>query len=214
MNRIVKILVAAVGAVLLVFIAIAIAVTFVFEPNDYRPLVVDSVRSATGRDFALDGDLELKLFPCCGVSVGAASLGNPPGFPETPFASIESASVSVKIWPLLTRREVQIGRVTLHGVDVQLAELADGRANWAFETAETTNEPQEEGEDSFGSLSIEGLEISNGNVAYSDADGAHYSARNILIDAGAIGGDAPVPNRTSPFGQPERRCQPARPAPT
>jgi AsmA protein len=193
MNLFARILLAALAGVVLIFIAIAVAVTFVFEPNDYRPLVVESVRSATGRDFALDGDLELELFPCCSVSVGSASLGNPPDFPQTSFASIESGSVSLKIWPLLTRREVQIGQVTLHGVNVQLTELAGGRANWEFETGETESQSADEHDAPLGSLTIDGLRISNGNVAYRGADGALYSATDILIDAGAMGGATPVP---------------------
>jgi len=192
MRTLPKILLGAVGAVVVVFAAIAIAVAFVFEPNDYRPFLVDSVEKATGRDFALDGDLGLKLFPCCGVSIGSAKLGNPPGFPDEAFASIESASVSVKIWPLLTRREVMIGTVSLDGVDARLTELADGRTNWAFESDEAPAEPEVESESPIASLTIEGLEIRNGKVSYS-APGGRYSASDIRVDAGAIGGDSPVP---------------------
>jgi len=195
MNTLTKILLAAVAAVLLIFVAIAVAVAFVFEPNDYRPFLVDSVSKATGRDFALDGDLELKLFPCCGVRIGSASLGNPPGFPEESFASIDAASVSVKIWPLLTRREVEIGTVTLDGMDVNLVELPDGEANWVFETGESTPPPGEtEAESaSIASLTVEGLTIRDGKVSYRGADGSHYTAQDIQVEAGAIGGDEAVP---------------------
>lgn len=193
MNTLTKILLAAVAAVLLVFIVIAVAVAFVFEPNDYRPFVVDSVRKATGRDFALDGDLELALFPCCGVRVGSASLGNPPGFPETSFASIDAASVSVKIWPLLTRREVQIGTVTLDGVAVNLLELPDGRTNWAFETGDTAPSTEPDAGPAIASLTIEGLNVREGNVNYRGGDGSRYSARGIQIESGAIDADSPVP---------------------
>ncbi|MGE0622024.1 MAG: AsmA family protein [Pseudomonadales bacterium] len=193
MNTLTKILLAAVAAVLLVFVAIAVAVAFVFEPNDYRPFVVDSVQKATGRDFALDGDLELALFPCCGVKVGSARLGNPAGFPEGAFASIGSAAVSVKIWPLLTRREVQIGTVTLEGVDVELLELPDGRTNWTFASEEPAAAAEAETGPTIASLSIEGLNVRDGNVSYRAADGSHYSARDINLESGAIDGDAPVP---------------------
>ena len=193
MSTPIKILLAALAAIALIFIAIALAVAFVFEPNDYRPLVVDSVRDATGRDFELDGDLSLKLFPCCGVSVGSARLGNPPGFPDESFAAIESASVSVKIWPLLTRREVQIGTVALDGAAVNLIELADGRTNWTFDSGEPAEQPGEDTGAAISSLTIEGLELSDGAVTYTGADGKRYAAREILLDTGAIGGDAPVP---------------------
>ena len=51
----------------------------------------------------------------------------PADFPPEPFARLESAAVSVKLWPLITRREVQIGTVTLAGPDVRLTELGDAR---------------------------------------------------------------------------------------
>jgi AsmA protein len=193
MNSLVKVLLAVVAAIVLVFVVVVVAVAFLFEPNDYRPFLVDSVQKATGRDFVLAGDLALKLFPCCGVRIGAATLGNPPGFPESPFASIEAASVSVKIWPLLTRREVQIGTVTLDGLDVHLAELADGRTNWTFENGETPAEPTPGEGPAIESLTVEGLQIRDGNVTYSGSDGTRYAVGDIRVDAGAIGSDAPVP---------------------
>ncbi len=193
MSTPIKILLAALAAIALIFIAIAVAVAFVFEPNDYRPLVVDTVRDATGRDFELDGDLSLKLFPCCGVSVGSARLGNPPGFPEESFAAIESASVSVKIWPLLTRREVQIGTVTLTGAAVNLIKLADGRTNWTFDSAQPADQPAEDGGAAISSLTVEGLAVNDGSVTFTGADGKRYAARDILLETGAIADDAPVP---------------------
>jgi AsmA protein len=194
MNTLTKVLLGALAVVVLAFVAIAVAVAFVFEPNDYRPFLVQTVEDATGRDFALEGDLGLKLFPCCGVSLGSATLGNPAGFPPEPFARFDSAAISVKIWPLLTRREVQIGTVTLDGLDVRMVELKDGRGNWAFESTGAPAEPAEPGESAVNSLTVEGVRISNGKVSFtSEASGASYSVADINVDAGAIGGNEPVP---------------------
>jgi len=194
MKTLTKVLLGALAVVVLAFVAIAVAVAFVFEPNDYRPFLVKTVEDATGRDFALDGDLGLKLFPCCGVSLGSATLGNPTGFPPEPFARFESAAVSVKIWPLLTRREVQIGTVTLDGLDVRMIEQKDGRTNWEFESNEAPAETPEPGGSTVSSLTVEGVRVTNGNVSFtSEASGASYSVTDINVDAGAIGGEAPVP---------------------
>lgn len=197
MNTLTKVLLGTLAVVVLAFVAIAVAVAFVFEPNDYRPFLVRTVEDATGRNFALEGDLGLKLFPCCGVSLGSATLGNPEGFPPEPFARFESASISVQIWPLLTRREVQIGTVAVDGLDVHLIELGDGRTNWEFESTEAPAEPAEPAEPSespVSSLTVEGVKVSNGNVSFtSEASGTTYTAADISVDAGAIGGDTPVP---------------------
>ncbi|HEY5646961.1 MAG TPA: AsmA family protein, partial [Pseudomonadales bacterium] len=57
----------------------------------------------------------------------------------------------------------------------------------------TPAQPETEGQSAIASPTIEGLEIRNGNLAYVGADGARYAARDILVDAGAIGGSDPVP---------------------
>ncbi|MEZ5558608.1 MAG: AsmA family protein [Pseudomonadales bacterium] len=194
MSTLYKILVGIVAAALLIFTVLAVAVAVLFEPDDYRPYLVSAVERATGRDFALSGDLGLKLFPCCGVSVGTATLGNPEGFPEGAFASIESATLSLKIWPLIARREVQIGTVTLDGLDVRLLRLADGRGNWEFAEGAAEQAPAPEAGSSVASLTIDGLVARNGKVVFTDqAAGTSYTASDIRVDAGALGTDAPVP---------------------
>jgi len=192
MNLVVKILLGALAAVVLTFILLIAAVTLIFEPNDYRPLLVRAVEDATGRDFSLEGDLGLKLLPCCGVSVGRATLGNPPEFPAEPLVSVDSALVSVKIWPLISRRDVQVGTISLEGADVRLMKLADGTGNWEF--AEVQSETETDAESPISSLTIEGLQIHNGSVRYRDlATQETYAAQDIDVTTGPIGGNDAIP---------------------
>ena len=74
MNRLLKILGLAVGAVVLLLVVVAVAVSVLFDPNDYKDEITAAVQDATGRQLTLDGDLELALFPTIRIAVGSATL--------------------------------------------------------------------------------------------------------------------------------------------
>ena len=48
-----------------------VAVSLLFDPNDYKDDITAAVQNATGRQLTLDGDLELALFPTIRIAVGA-----------------------------------------------------------------------------------------------------------------------------------------------
>ena len=88
MGRILK-LVGVVGGAVLAFIVLAtIALALLVDPNDYKTEISAAVERATGRQFSLEGDLELDVFPRLRITIGAAELANAAGFADGPFASI------------------------------------------------------------------------------------------------------------------------------
>ena len=91
MNRLFKFVGIAVGVIVLLFVVVAVAVTMLFDPNDYKDDITAAVQNATGRQLTLDGDLELAIFPTIRIAVGAATLSNAPGFGDEPMARIGSA---------------------------------------------------------------------------------------------------------------------------
>jgi AsmA protein len=184
-----KILLALVGVVLLVLVGLAVAVALLFDPKDYQPLLAQSVEKSTGRKLSFEGDLDLKLFPCCSVRLGRTALGNPPGFPATPFASVESAQLSIQVWPLIRSREVRIGKVKLEGLNADLIARADGTANWQFEGATKEERPaaEQEGPGDLLVRNIEGIEISNGRVAYRDEQSkSDWLVEDLALETGSV----------------------------
>ncbi len=188
MKLLLKILLGTIGLVLVLAIALAIAVTMLFDPRDYKPLLAETVERATGRTLTLSGDLGLDLFPCCSITLGRTALGNPPGFPAGDFASVGSAALSLKVWPLIRSGEVHIGTVQLSELDANLLVRADGVANWEFEAAPAT--PAASGaaaEAPERALAIEGVEIDGGRIAYRDArDPAGYLAEDFRLETGDL----------------------------
>lgn len=117
------------GLIALIGVALLLVVLFV-DPNDYRDDIERIVESKTGRELTLSGDLKLAVFPWIALETGPASLGDAPGFGEEPFASVQSASVGVRLAPLL-RGRVEVGVVRLDGARLRLITDEQGRRNWA-----------------------------------------------------------------------------------
>ncbi|MDE2448284.1 MAG: AsmA family protein, partial [Gammaproteobacteria bacterium] len=130
--RAVRIIGIIIGCIVAVIIAAAIALWLIVNPNDYKGRIVAAVKSSTGRELSLSGDIHLALFPSIALKLGPASLGNPPGFSSAqPFASLQRVSLRVHLLPLL-HHQLDVGRVEIDGLDLQLLKNAQGQGNWAM----------------------------------------------------------------------------------
>jgi AsmA protein len=125
------------GRVMLIAIAAIAAVTAVtlvgvrlfVNPNDYKARLAAAVTQSTGRELDIEGDLKLSVFPWIGLEIGRARLGNTPGFGPAPLAAIQGASLRVRLLPLLAGR-LEVGRLEIDGLDLDLQRDAEGRGNW------------------------------------------------------------------------------------
>ena len=67
------------------------------------------------RELAFDGPVTLQLWPQPAVTVQGVRLSEP-GQPGQRFAAIEAAALTLRLEPLLARREIEIDRVSAKGV--------------------------------------------------------------------------------------------------
>lgn len=148
--------------VALALIAVLVVVWLV-DPNVFKPRIEAAVRDATGREFALAGDIELGFFPWLALRAGEGRFGNAPGFGPDPMVSWKSAQLGAKLFPLLSG-ELVADRVRLTGVDVRLMRRADGVANWegigGDKPADPGAKPME--------LRIDGIEIKDSHISFVD----------------------------------------------
>lgn len=193
--KVVKIVAGAL-AVLVGILVIAVAIfAWSFDPNDYKGYVTAFVEERTGRTLEIDGDLELSLFPWLAVETGGITVGNAPGFEED-FARVESASASIRVWPLL-RRQVEFGTIILEGIELNLGRNERGTGNWedllgADESAESaaTGEAQTP---SIASLDIAGIALRNGRVMWREnGNEVRYIVDNVTLTTGPINDVDPV----------------------
>ncbi len=113
--------------VVVIVLAIAALLLFV-DPNQFKPLLVEQTKKQTGLDLVIEGDIEWKIFPSIGLSLGKTELRNPQGFKNQNMLKIESAGVDVSVMPLLDK-ELYIGDVSLDGAEVYLETKKDGSSN-------------------------------------------------------------------------------------
>ncbi len=172
-----------------------------FDPNDYRGDAEAAFHRATGRELHLTGRLSVSLLPWLAVETGAASIANRPGFGAVPFASIREARVGVRLWPLLTQHRVEVGRVTVDGLQLHLQVDATGANNWSDMLEQLgrrdtqPKEPRTAGRPF--EFSIASLELKDSRVAFDDhqAD-SHYLVEHWDIEMGRLAKGVPVDART------------------
>ncbi len=122
-----KLIYALVGLLLLVVIAIGV-LFLVVDPNQFKPLITDQVKKATGRELVINGDIGWTVWPSIGLSLENVALKNPAGFAEPDLMKFESAQASVSVMPLLGK-ELEVGMVSLDGAHVFIQTKADGVSN-------------------------------------------------------------------------------------
>ena len=189
-----KILYLVIGLVAILVVA-AVSFYVLFDPNDFRDRISAEVERTTGREFVIEGDLEVSLFPWLAIELGKTRLGNAPGFGDEPLASFDSARLSVRLLPLLLRREVSVGVAELDGMHLNLAVDRAGRGNWEdlLEASAAAPEAEEPADTSGGDIEISGVAISNATLVYADAQvGETYSLSDFELKLGSIGTGGPV----------------------
>lgn len=191
---------------ILVFVVIAvialIAFVATFDANNYKPQIIEQVEAATGRDFNIDGEINLSIFPWVGLKVEDVSLGNEKGFNAEQFAVIKQLDVKVNVLPLL-KKKVEINIIRLHGLNVSLEVATDKSNNWSslvqaesVATEDKTIEPAAE-EPAAGlpleSLQVEGFEFVDALIRYDDRSSKTTATVSELnLTTSAIQFDQPV----------------------
>lgn len=194
MRKTLKILGVVFGILLLLLIVAAITLPMIVDPNDYKPRIEAAVEDATGRQLEIPGNIDLTVFPWLGVELGAVRLGNAAGFGDQPFAAIEGVQVRVKLLPLLAGN-LEVGKVVIEEPVIRLARNAEGVTNWDDLAGEGAAEtPEEKATDTPPEFSVDGLEIRNAQVFYSDRV-ANLQAELVgfNLEAGRLGLPADFP---------------------
>jgi AsmA protein len=192
-----KVLFLIIGIVALLVIA-AISFVLLFDPNDFRDNIAAEVQRTTGRELVIEGDLELSLFPWLAINIGKTTLGNAQGFGDDAFASFEQARLSVRVLPMLLRREVAIGTAALESFELNLAVASNGRSNWqdlidASEAQAETADSADSADDAPAKIDIASVEISDASVSYSDAQlGESYKLTNFNMSSGRVARGEPI----------------------
>lgn len=126
-----RILVIAIG--LLVVLPIAGIGIFIatFNPNGLKPRIQNAVTSATGRELSLNGPLSLKWSLVPTIEARDVVLANIDGGSRPEMVIAQSIEAEVALLPLLSNR-IELPRLILTRPDVLIETTEAGRGNWAF----------------------------------------------------------------------------------
>jgi AsmA protein len=193
-----KILGLGVAVLVGLLVVAAIALSLVFDPNQYKDDVIRLVKEKTGRDLKIEKKIGWSFYPRLGVEAGGLELGNAAGFGPQPFARIDAAGVYIELLPLL-RGRIAVDTVFLHGLNLNLAKNAGGKNNWQdmvakdAGAAKPATEPAVSGPSPITGLSISRLDIRRTNVTWHDAAaGSTLAVRNLELATGRIVAGEPL----------------------
>ena len=105
---------------------LAIYIAATFDPNAYKPRIVQLVKEKNQRDLKLDGDIKLTFFPRLGAEINGISLSEYQNGGE--FASAENILVSLAFLPLL-RKQLELDEIVVTGLKANLIRFTDGHTN-------------------------------------------------------------------------------------
>lgn len=134
------------------------AFVYAFQWKLLREPINNYVSEKTGRTFAINGDLQVKLGRITDISLRQVSFANPEWARGPHMAKADTVILSVDILPLLTGRLV-LDKLYLDGAEVSLERSADGKRNWTLAKSE---------DESASPPEIRKLAIKNSLIRYKD----------------------------------------------
>lgn len=174
-----------VGILVLLFVA---GVVFIktLDLNQYREMIAGQVKAATGRDFAIEGDIDLKLSLSPAIMVNNVRLANASWATGSDMVRMKSMAIQVQLIPLLSR-EVRVDRIVLIDPDIFIETDAKGKGNWVFATGVPTEEKLKEPAAAPILPIVRNLAIKNGTFRY--RDGGSGEEKTLALRALAVQAD-------------------------
>ena len=184
----IRTLIGVTALLLVLLIAGGIAYLKSIDVNQYKGVIAQAAKSATGRGLRIEGPISLALGWNPALVVEGVSFANAPWGSRPEMAKLKRLEVQVELLPLI-RKDIRLSRLVLIEPDILLETDRQGRGNWELG-------PPGAGGGAGGALPA-GLSVSllleRGVIAYRDGrTGAHHK---LVIDRMATrvkGLDSPV----------------------
>lgn len=129
MNRNLKIFFLSIGIAALLFVFIAAILPAFFNSRNHASRMEKYLSSLVGLPCNVEGRVEVFFLPKTSITFDKLTISNPEGFSANHFLQVDSGQVVVNPWKLLAG-SIQVERLILSGVDVQLEKNSAGEKNW------------------------------------------------------------------------------------
>jgi AsmA protein len=197
MKPAVKFVLLPIAAIFVLLAVVVLIFAATFDPNQYKPQIVQAVKDKTGRTLTLAGDIRLAFYPSLGAQIGKASLSERGSDRE--FAGVDRLRVSVKLLPLLSK-QVVVDAVELKGLRANIVKGKDGSTNFDDLTGKPATAPAGKSDapakDATGApvaIDIAKVEIDDASISFTDqAAGTKYELTKLALKTGRIADGVPT----------------------
>jgi AsmA protein len=151
-----------IAAVLGVVLVSLIGMSWFLNRDTLRQAVEAQIRAVTGLELAVNGSIDVSVFP--GSYVSFHDVGLKGGGAQDPALSVDVLTANLRLLPLLLRR-FEIADVMMLRPHIRVARSADGQSNWTpfIETLTRTMKPGADNQ-----LSFSEIRIQDGVLTYQD----------------------------------------------
>ena len=116
-----------IGVAIALLVVLVILLPFLIDLNQYQAQYRPIIEDALNRKIELK-DIQLTIVPRIGVRIAGFAVLDDPSFNSSPFASLTSLEVGVKLRPLLSKR-VEVEEITLRNPLITVIKSRDGILN-------------------------------------------------------------------------------------
>ncbi|MEM8692180.1 MAG: AsmA family protein [Pseudomonadota bacterium] len=182
----------------------AVGAIFLIPADRIAAIAADQIRTATGREVAISGDVSMTIWPVLGVTAGGIEVGNADWAKDGPMLTAQNAAIGVDAAALLGG-EIRITNIEAASPTIRLEQKQDGRASWQFTDAsgEAQIETETAPDRPARAFSIEKLSVKDATLIY-DAEGSDlvsYSGVDLLLDWPERLGPADITAKLVPAAQ-------------
>lgn len=181
------------GVLLIAVVVAAVAVLSSLDFNDYKGVIAEEAKKATGRDLKISGDLKLNISLTPSLYVDGVTFANAPWGSRPDMVTLKRLEAEVALLPLLSSK-VDVKRVVLIGLDLLAETDKQGRGNWQFGAADGKSAAPAEESSGGGNLPlVRKVHIKDLRVTYRDGRTGEQTRLTLpSLDLGADGVEAPL----------------------
>lgn len=206
MSKSVKIIIGALGGVIILLAAGAWYAAATVDPAHLTKLLSTSVKAATGRDLKITGPVNLSFFPGISVSAERLSLSNASWASNPEMLTLQRIELDIKTLPLLSKR-IEISNVKLVGLDLLLQKNTSGKANWAM-SVDVSNATAGSGDGNGDASSVgdslihvDSVSVADARIQYQEASGVISSYQIKRLSLSENGDKAAISLNMQALGQ-------------
>ena len=197
-------LIIALPVILVVLIGAALVIPKLIDPNQYKTQIQEQIKTATGLDAQLRGNISLALLPTPAAYINDVMISSPQGSTNDYLAKVVRLDAHLVILPLLSG-VIALDSVNLEQPYVALEIFKDGTKNWMTPELQKMMGGQASAPGASPSVSLRNVSITKGNFIYKDdtkdAAATTISDVNVNVQAETLSGPFKVYGSITMAGQ-------------